>query len=341
MSNFPKLPEFDVPELVVPQRLSPDMLQKAIACIDSLLKEKNAILITHYYTPADVQAITEATGGCVADSLKMARFGNTHSAQTLIVLGVKFMGETAKILNPEKKVLMPTLEATCSLDLNCPADLFSKFRNEHKDRTAVVYANTSAAVKACADWVVTSSNAVQIVQHLDGEGEKILWASDRYLGDYIQQKTEADMLLWPGSCVVHEQFKAEGIKQLKKVYPDAAILVHPESPREVIDIADAVGSTTQILQAAQTLSNKTLIIATEEGLFYQLQKLCPDKKFIQAPTGGHGATCKSCARCPWMLMNTVKLVELCLQTGEHEIHVEPNIIKKAQVPLQRMIEFTE
>src|SRR3989339_175582 len=337
MPDFPTLPKFTVPELIIPTRLSPDALKKTTARITALLKQKNAVLISHYYTPADVQAITEATGGCVADSLKMARFGAAHPAKTLIVSGVKFMGETAKILNPEKKVLMPTLEATCSLDLNCPADLFSSFCDQHPDRTVVVYANTSAAVKARADWVVTSSNAVQIVRHLDSEGKKILWASDRYLGDYIQKETQADMLLWQGSCVVHEQFKAEGIRHLKKIYSDAAVLVHPESPHEVIEVADAVGSTTQIIQAAKKLPNKIFIIATEEGLFYQLEKLCPDKKFIQAPTGGHGATCKSCARCPWMLMNTVELLELCLQTDEYEIHLEKDIIQKAQIPLRRMI----
>ena len=185
--------------------------------IKQLLKDKNAVIVAHYYTDPLIQALAEETGGVVADSLEMARFGSRHDAETLIVVGVKFMGETAKILPPNKTVLMPTLEATCSLDVGCPADEFNSFCDQHPDRTVVVYANTSAEVKARADWVVTSSIAVDVIEHLDSLGEKILWAPDKYLGSYVQKQTGADVLMWDGSCIVHEEFKAKGIADLKKV----------------------------------------------------------------------------------------------------------------------------
>ena len=223
--------------------MSPEQVANATRNIRQLLQEQNAVLVAHYYTAPIVQALAEETGGCVADSLEMARFGRDYAAQTLIVAGVKFMGETAKILTPHKRVLMPTLEATCSLDIGCPADAFTEFCDAHPDRTVVVYANTSAAVKARADWVVTSSCAVDIVEHLDAEGKKIIWAPDKHLGDYVQKKTGADMLLWNGSCIVHEEFKARGLLDMKAMYPDAAVLVHPESPAAVIELADVVGST--------------------------------------------------------------------------------------------------
>jgi len=210
----------------------------------------------------------------------MARFGRDHNASTLIIAGVRFMGETAKILTPHKKVLMPDLEATCSLDVGCPVEEFSEFCDQHPDRTVVVYANTSAAVKARADWVVTSSIALEIVDHLDCEDKKIIWGPDRHLGGYIQDKTKADMLLWQGDCIVHDEFKASALRDMKTVYPDAAILVHPESPASVVKLADAVGSTSQLINAAKTLPNKQLIVATDTGIFYKMQQACPDKEMI-------------------------------------------------------------
>jgi quinolinate synthase len=249
------------------------------------------------------------------------------------------MGETAKILNPEKRVLMPTLEATCSLDLGCPIDEFSQFCDQHPERTVVVYANTSAAVKARADWVVTSSIAVDVVEHLDALGQKIIWAPDKYLGDYVQKKTGADMLLWNGACIVHEEFKAKGILDMKAVYPDAAVLVHPESPAAVIALADAVGSTSQLIKAAQTLPNTTFIVATDGGIFYKMQQQAPNKKFVEAPTAGAGATCKSCAHCPWMAMNSLENLEQALETGRDEVVVGTAVGKRAMIPLQRMLDF--
>ncbi len=270
----------------------------------------------------------------------MARFGSEHSAQTLVVAGVRFMGETAKILNPEKRILMPTLEATCSLDLGCPVKEFSAFCDQHPERTVVVYANTSAAVKARADWVVTSSCALEIVESLMDNGEKILWAPDEHLGRYIQRETGADMLLWEGACIVHEEFKATQLVAMKSLYPDAAVLAHPESPTAVLELADVIGSTTQLIKATQELANEQFIVATDRGIFYKMQQLSPNKSFIEAPTAGEGAACRSCANCPWMAMNTLEAMLLSLQNGDNEITVDPAIIPKAVRPLQRMLDFT-
>jgi quinolinate synthase len=308
--------------------------------IAALLKAKDAVLVAHYYTDPEIQALAEATGGCVADSLEMARFGANTSAKTVVVAGVRFMGETAKILSPEKTVVMPTLEATCSLDLGCPADDFSAFCDEHPDHTVVVYANTSTAVKARADWVVTSSIALEIVDHLDAEGKKIIWGPDRHLGSYIQTQTGADMTMWQGACIVHDEFKAKALKELKQANPGAAILVHPESPASVVEIADAVGSTSQLIKACQEMDNDTFIVATDNGIFYKMQQLAPNKTFLEAPTGGNGATCRSCAHCPWMAMNGLKAIEKALTDANgHEVFVDESIAEKALVPLDRMLNF--
>ena len=307
--------------------------------IKAQLKSQNAVLIAHYYTDPMIQELAEETGGTVSDSLEMARFGNTHDAQTLVVAGVKFMGETAKILTPNKRVLMPTLEATCSLDIGCPADTFAAFCDLHPDRTVVVYANTSAAVKARADWVVTSSIALEVVDFLDSRGEKILWAPDKYLGAYVQKQTGADMILWDGSCIVHEEFKAKGILDLKQVYPEAAVLVHPESPDSVVSLADVAGSTSQLISAATELPNQQLIVATDQGIFYKMQQAVPDKQLLVAPTGGSGATCRSCASCPWMGMNSLENLLSCIEQGSNEVFVDTDIAKRAIQSLDRMMNF--
>lgn len=307
--------------------------------IKVLLKAQDAVLVAHYYTDEAIQELAEETGGYVSDSLDMARFGHDHPASTLVVAGVRFMGETAKILNPEKRVLMPTLEAECSLDLSCPADTFATFCDEHPDRTVVVYANTSAAVKARADWVVTSSIAVDVVRYLHERGEKILWAPDRHLGAYIQQVTGADMLLWQGACVVHEAFKAAALANLKRQHPEAAILVHPESPADVIAQADVVGSTTQLIKAVTTLPNTTFIVATDNGIFYKMQQAAPDKHLVEAPTAGQGATCESCAHCPWMAMNDLRSLRDVLVSGQNEIQVDEAVRQQALRSTQRMLDF--
>ncbi|AKX44765.1 quinolinate synthase A [Thiopseudomonas alkaliphila] len=305
------------------------------------LNAQNAVLVAHYYCDPVLQALAEETGGCVADSLEMARFGTQHAADTLVVAGVRFMGETAKILSPEKRVLMPTLEATCSLDLGCPVKAFSDFCDQHPERTVVVYANTSAAVKARADWVVTSSCALEIVESLMDNGEKIIWGPDQHLGRYIQRETGADMLLWDGACIVHEEFKSKQLADMKQLYPEALVLAHPESPTAVLELADVVGSTSQLIKASQERPETQFIVATDKGIFYKMQQLSPNKSFIEAPTAGEGASCRSCALCPWMAMNTLEALLESLQTGSNEIQVDPALIPKAVKPLQRMLDFTQ
>jgi len=319
----------------------PDKLEKPdlIARISRMLVEQDAVLVAHYYVHPDLQDLAEATGGIVSDSLDMANFGHQHPAKTIVVAGVRFMGETAKILNPEKRILMPDLEANCSLDLGCPADEFAAFCDAHPDRTVVVYANTSAAVKARADWMVTSSIALPLVRHLTEQGKKILWAPDRHLGNYIRQQTGADMLMWQGSCMVHDEFKAIELQSLKALHPKAKVLVHPESPAAVIALADMVGSTTQIIKASQQLPADEFIVATDNGILHKMRSLSPDKKFIEAPTAGSGANCKSCAHCPWMAMNDLFNLAEVLKIGTNEIHIDPSIARHAVMPIQRMLDF--
>ena len=307
--------------------------------IKRLLVERDAVLVAHYYVDGDIQDLADETGGCVADSLEMARFGRDHPASALVVAGVRFMGETAKILSPDKRVFMPTLAAECSLDLGCPPDEFQAFCEANLDRTVVVYANTSVAVKALADWVVTSSVGLEIVEHLKTRGEKILWAPDKHLGAFIRAKTGADMLLWSGACVVHEEFKFKALEDIKRVYPDAGVLVHPESPAAVIDIADRVGSTSQIIRAAQELPHDTFIVATDRGIFHKLRKSAPGKRFIEAPTAGDGATCRSCAHCPWMAMNELEALAETLRSDANEILVDSAVAERALQPLERMLAF--
>ncbi|SET74549.1 quinolinate synthase NadA [Thalassotalea agarivorans] len=324
-----------------PKPLSVEEKQGYKDRIKQLLKQKNAVLVAHYYTDPEIQALAEETGGCVADSLEMARFGNQHEADMLIVAGVKFMGETAKVLTPEKTVVMPTLEATCSLDLGCPIEQFNAFCDANPERTVVVYANTSTAVKARADWIVTSSCALEIVEHLDEQGETILWGPDRHLGNYIQKQTGADMLMWQGACIVHDEFKTKALSDMKALHPDAAVLVHPESPADVIELADAVGSTSQLIKAAQELPNKKFIVATDRGIFYKMQQLCPDKEFFEAPTAGEGATCRSCAHCPWMAMNGLKEIEEALiDPSGKEVFVDMALREGALKSLNRMLDFS-
>ncbi|MBY0577137.1 MAG: quinolinate synthase NadA [Gallionellaceae bacterium] len=323
------------------QPREPDAAEKAelIARIKRMLREQDAVLVSHYYVHPDLQDLAEETGGIVSDSLDMANFGHQHPAKTIVVAGVRFMGETAKILNPEKRVLMPDLEAECSLDLGCPADEFSAFCDAHPDRTVVVYANTSAAVKARADWMVTSSIALPVVKHLKERGEKILWAPDRHLGGYIQEQTGADMLLWQGSCVVHDEYKAKELIELKAQHPHAKVLVHPEAPRAVVKLADAVGSTTQLIKASQQLDANEFIVATDNGILHKMRTLSPHKVFIEAPTAGQGATCRSCSHCPWMAMNGLLNLAEVLETGKNEILVDPAIIPRAVLPIRRMLDF--
>ncbi len=333
-----RLPPEQVPETLV-ETLSRDERDECIQQIKRLLAERNAVLVAHYYTDPDLQLLADETGGHVSDSLDMARFGHEADADTLVVCGVRFMGETAKILNPEKRVLVPDLHADCSLDLGCPIDAFSAFCDSYPDHTVVVYANTSAAVKARADWMVTSGSAVDVVRHLAEKGEKIIWAPDKYLGEYVQAQSGADMVLWQGSCIVHEEFKGRELAELKLQHPRAKVLVHPESPAPVIAQADVVSSTTGIINASRELDSDTFIVATDRGIFYKMQQAAPDKTFIEAPTAGRGATCKSCGHCPWMAMNSLTKLLATLRSGANEIVVDENIIERACIPIGRLLNF--
>jgi len=324
----------------VPPEPAPAEREALKADIRRLLREQDAVMVSHYYVHPDLQDLAEETGGLVSDSLEMARFGRDHPARTLVVSGVRFMGETAKILSPGKRVLMPDLDATCSLDLGCPADEFSAFCDANPDRTVVVYANTSAAVKARADWLVTSSCALDIVRALKDKGHKILWAPDRHLGQYIERETGADMLMWNGACIVHDEFKAFELEQLKKDHPAAKVLVHPESPAAVVALADAVGSTSAILKAAREMDAREFIVATDSGMMHKLRTLNPGKVFMEAPTAGNSATCKSCAQCPWMAMNGLAGLKRVLETGGNEVIVDPALGVRARLPIDRMLAFT-
>ncbi|MEO8298154.1 MAG: quinolinate synthase NadA [Burkholderiales bacterium] len=323
----------------VPEVLSVDQRAQRKAQAKALLAQHQAVLVAHYYVDGDLQDLAMETGGCVADSLEMARFGRDHPASTLVVAGVRFMGESSKILSPGKRVLMPDLDATCSLDLGCPADQFNAFCDAHPDRKVVVYANTSAAVKARADWMVTSSCALAIVNHLHAQGEKVLWAPDKHLGGYIQSQTGADMLMWNGACIVHDEFKGVELELLRKEHPRAKVLVHPESPRSVVEQADVVGSTTQLLKAVVELDAPEFIVATDNALFHRMHQAAPGKRLIEAPTAGSSATCKSCAHCPWMAMNALQGVIDCLQHGVGEITVPEPIRAQAAGCIERMLAF--
>jgi quinolinate synthase len=325
----------------VPAALTPPERSALKARAAALLKQHNAVLVAHYYVDGDLQDLALETGGCVADSLEMARFGRDHASQTLVVAGVRFMGESAKILSPAKRVLMPDLDATCSLDLGCPADAFAQFCDAHPDRTVVVYANTSAAVKARADWMVTSSCALAIVQHLKDQGQKVLWAPDRHLGRYIQQHTGADMLMWNGECIVHDEFKGLELELLKAQHPEAKVLVHPESPEAVVKLADVVGSTSQLLNAVTTMDAPTFIVATDNGLMHRMRQLAPTKTLLEAPTAGDSATCKSCAHCPWMAMNALQGVIDCLESGRGEITVDEPVRSQALGCIDRMLAYVK
>lgn len=323
----------------VPPALQPAERQAVMARAAELLRTRGAVLVAHYYVDGDLQDLALATGGIVADSLEMARFGRDHAAQTLVVAGVRFMGESAKILSPHKRVLMPDLEATCSLDLGCPPEAFAAFCDAHPDREVVVYANTSAAVKARAHWMVTSSCALAIVQHLKDQGKKVLWAPDRHLGHYIQAQTGADMLLWDGACIVHDEFKGLELELLRREHPGAQVLVHPESPASVVAQADVVGSTSQLLKAVVDGTAPAYIVATDNGILHRMRQLAPGKTLIEAPTAGNSATCKSCAHCPWMAMNALQGVVACLETGSGEVQVPEPVRSQALGCIERMLDF--
>ena len=306
--------------------------KEIIENINQLRKDKNAIILAHYYQDADIQDIADFVG----DSLALAQWAAKTTADIIVLCGVHFMGETAKILSPTKRVFIPDMMAGCSLADSCPADEFEKFINKHPDHTVLSYVNTTAAVKALTDIVVTSTNAKQIVDSLPID-EKIIFVPDKNLGDYINKLTGRDMLLWQGVCHVHVQFSLERILEIKKQHPDALILAHPECPKYLLEIADHVGSTSSILKYATNTDNKRFIVATEAGILHQMQKEHPDKVFIPAPP--EDSTC-ACNECFYMKMNTLNKLYLCLKNERPEIKVDESIRIKAVKPIEKMLEIS-
>lgn len=301
--------------------------------INKLRKEKNALILGHYYQSGEIQDIADFVG----DSLALAQWAAKTDADIIVMCGVHFMGETAKILCPDKKVLVPDLNAGCSLADSCPADKFAQFVKEHPDHTVISYVNTTAAVKAVTDVVVTSTNAKQIVESFPKE-TKIIFGPDRNLGNYINSITNRNMLLWDGACHVHEQFSVEKIVELKKQYPDAAILVHPECRGAIVKLADLVGSTAAILKYAVKSDKKDFIVATESGILHEMRKQCPEKNFIPAPP--EDATC-ACNECNFMRLNTMEKLYNTLKYEWPEITVDEAVAKEAVKPIKKMLEISE
>lgn len=305
-------------------------LKKAI---NELKKEKNAVILGHYYQQGEIQDIADFVG----DSLALAQWAAKTTADIIVLCGVHFMGETAKILCPDKKVLVPDLNAGCSLADSCPADDFARFVNEHPGYTVISYVNTTAAVKAVTDVVVTSTNAKQIVESFPKD-EKIIFGPDRNLGNYINSITNRNMLLWDGACHVHEQFSVEKIVELKAQYPDAVVLAHPECKSVVLKLADFVGSTAALLKHAVQSDAQRFIVATESGILHEMQKKCPQKIFIPAPP--NDSTC-ACNECSFMRLNTMEKLYNCLKYEFPEIEVDSELAKKAVLPIKRMLDISE
>ncbi len=298
-----------------------------------LKKEKNAVILAHYYTVGEIQDLADFVG----DSLALAQIAEKLDNPLIVMCGVHFMGETVKILCPDKKVLVPDLNAGCSLADSCPSEEFEKFINEHPEHTVVSYVNTSAAVKALTDIVVTSGNAMKIINSLP-EDEKIIFGPDRNLGNYINSETGRNMLLWDGACHVHEQFSLEKIIELKKQYPEAKILVHPECPAPVRLVADKVGSTAVLLKWAVESDFDTFIVATESGILHEMRRKCPDKTFIPAPPNDSTCACNDCA---FMKLNTLEKLYNSLRYELPEVHVDENMIDRARRPILRMLELSK
>lgn len=300
--------------------------------INLLRREKNAVILAHYYQRGELQDVADYVG----DSLALAQWAAKTDADVIVMCGVHFMGETAKILCPDKKVLVPDMEAGCSLADSCPADEFARFVEAHPGYTVISYVNTSAAVKAYTDVVVTSTNARQIVESFPKD-EKIIFGPDRNLGNYINSITGREMLLWNGACHVHEQFSVAKIMELKKQYPDADVLAHPECKAVLLKLADKVGSTAALLKHAVKSDKKRFIVATESGILHEMQKQCPDKEFIPAPP--EDSTC-ACNECNYMRLNTLEKLRDCLRDETPEIVVDKNVAEKAIRPIQRMLDIS-
>lgn len=299
--------------------------------IIKLKKELNAVILAHYYQESEIQDLADFVG----DSLELSKQAAKTDADVIVFAGVHFMAETAKILNPSKKVIIPDETAGCSLSDSCPAPLFKKFREEHPDYYAVTYINSSAAVKALSDIICTSSNAEKIINSIPKE-QKILFSPDRNLGRFLMKKTGREMLLWEGTCIVHEQFTEKKIEQLKFTYPNALIIAHPECEESVLDKADFIGSTSKLLNFVKENPAKEFIVATEVGIIHQMKKYCPDKNFIPAPPDSGCA----CNECPYMKKNTMEKLYQCMLEQKPEIILPEDLIEKAYIPIKRMLDLS-
>jgi quinolinate synthase len=311
-----------------PESLAHLDLEKEIA---RLKREMNAVILAHYYQDSDIQDLADFVG----DSLQLSQQAASTKADVIVFAGVLFMAETAKILNPTKLVLLPDLKAGCSLADGCPAPLFKAFREKYPDHIAVTYINCSAEVKALSDIICTSSNAEKIIRQIPPD-KPILFAPDRHLGRFVMKKTGRDMVLWPGSCIVHEMFSEKSLVQLKERHPGALVLAHPECPEGVLRHADYVGSTTGILNFATQNAATEFIVATESGILHQMTKACPEKTFISAP--GEGGC--SCSECPHMKLNTMEKLYLCMRDRKPEITLDENLRQRALKPIARMLEMS-
>ena len=306
--------------------------EKLIEEINRLRKEKNAVIMAHYYQMGDIQDIAD----CVGDSLALAQWASKTDADIIVLCGVHFMGETAKILSPNKKVLVPDLNAGCSLADSCPADKFEEFVKSNSEHTVISYVNTTAAVKALTDVVVTSTNAKKIVDKFPKDA-KLIFGPDRNLGNYINSVTERSMLLWNGACHVHEQFSLEKLLKLKETYPNALVLAHPECKQQVLMVADYIGSTQALLNHATESDKTEFIVATESGILHEMQKKNPNKTFIPVPP--NDSTC-ACNECEFMRLNTLEKLYLCLQNEQPEILINEEIREKAVKPILKMLEMS-
>ena len=308
-------------------------MDNLIKQIQELKEKKNAIILAHFYQKGEIQDIADFVG----DSLALAQWATKTEADIIVLCGVHFMGETAKILSPQKKVLIPDLEAGCSLADSCPVDEFQKFIEKHPDHTVISYVNTTAAVKTLTDIVVTSTNAKQIVDSLPAD-EKIIFGPDKNLGNYINSVTGRNMVLWEGACHVHEQFSVEKILELKKQYPNAELIAHPECKGAVLKLADFIGSTSALLNHTLKSDKKEFIVATESGILHQMTKKVPNKTFIPAPS--NDSTC-ACNECEFMRLNTLEKLYNCLKNESPEIVIDTDLINKAVKPIQKMLDLSE
>ncbi|MCP9766359.1 quinolinate synthase NadA [Lacihabitans sp. LS3-19] len=306
-----------------------------VAEINRLKKEKNAVILAHYYQTADIQDVADYIG----DSLGLSQEAAKTEADLIVFAGVKFMAETAKILSPSKKVVLPDINAGCSLEESAPADKFKAFKANYPDAVVISYVNCSAELKTLTDIVCTSTNAIKIVESVPAD-KQIIFAPDKNLGGYINRVTGRNMILWDGACMVHEAFSARMLKTMKEKYPDACVIAHPESEKPVLDEAEYIGSTTGLLKYTINSPKKEFIVATESGILHQMQKASPDKVFHVAPTSKDGRACQACQDCPHMKLNTMEKLYNCLKDESPEIILPEQTIKDARAAIDRMLEIS-